>query len=76
MPLAPDAIGTDVEKFHVWIAVITIPQRGDKVLLFGQVNRVGIIRLNARNAPSAAGRISPADGVVKSFAAEVKKPFG
>jgi len=62
VPLAPDAVGTDVEEFHARSAVITLSQRGDEGAVFGKVNRVGVIRFDARDGPAAAGRIAAAGG--------------
>ncbi len=62
MPLAPDAVGTDVEEFHARSAVITLSQRGDEGAVFGKVDRVGVIRFDARDSPAAAGRIAAAGG--------------
>ena len=65
MPLAPDAVGTDVEEFHARSAVITLSQRGDEGAVFGKVDRVGVIRFDARDSPAAAGRIAAAGIIFK-----------
>ena len=49
MSLVPDAVGTDVEEFHARSAVITLSQRGDEGAVFGKVDRVGVIRFDARD---------------------------
>jgi len=76
MPLAPDAVGTGVEGFHARSAVITLSQRGDEGAVFGKVDRVGVIRFDARDSPAAAGRIAAAGIIFKPLATGVKKPLG
>ena len=65
MPLAPDAIGADVEELQARSAVITLSQRGDEGPVFGKVDRVGVIRFDARDSPAAAGRIAAA-GIIQT----------
>jgi hypothetical protein len=50
-------------QFHAWNAVITLSQRGDQRAMLGKVDRVGVIRFDARDGPAAAGRIAAA-GIV------------
>ena len=76
MPFAPDTVGADVEELHVRTAVVAFAQRLEKRAVFLEVDRVGVVRFDARHAFAAAGRVVTADKILEALAAGVEEPLG
>ena len=75
VPLAPDAIGADVEKLHARLAVVARAQGLDKRAVMLEEERVGVVGFDARNFFPAAGGMAILDLVVKALAARVEQPL-
>ena len=50
VPLAPDAVGTDVEELELGAAVVARAQRPEKRGVFFEIDRVGVVGFETRDA--------------------------
>lgn len=75
VPLAPDAVGTDVDKLDLGIAVVPLSQSLDEPAVLLQVQRIAVIRLDPGDPGSARRDVGTAGDIVVGFAASVKKPL-
>ncbi len=58
------------------LAVVSFAQRLEKRAVLLEIDRVGVVRLDARDALAAAGRIVAADEILEALAAGVEEPLG
>ena len=74
VPFAPDTIGADIQELNIRTAVISFAQGLEKRGVFLQVDWVGVVRFNTRDAFPATGRIVAADNILEALATRIEKP--